>query len=281
MTGAAAISYYAVFSIPALLVIIINIAGFFLGQNQVSDEVRRQVASYIGPGVADQVIRMAESAGQNTGGGFVATIVGLAALVFGATGVFVQLQTSLDKAWDVEPRSDDGVVRSALKQRAAGFLEVVVLALLLMLYVALTTAGALNFVVNWLPAGWSEVTFQFIAFAVNLAALTLVFAGLFKTLPDAEIRWRVVWLGAFVTAVLFSAGQILIGMYFGHANIAGAYGAAGSLALLMVWIYYSAMILLFGAELTHAWAHMHGMEAAPSKGARRVVWKRQELRPQE
>jgi membrane protein len=278
MSGAAAISYYAIFSIPALLVIIINIAGFFLGQRQVGDEVRTQIASYIGPSVADQVIRMAEAAGNNSGGGLVTTIIGVIALMFGATGVFVQLQTSLNKAWDVEPRPDQGVIEVAVKQRAVGFLEVLGLAVILMLYIVLTTADALQVLVNWLPEGWSQATFQTIAFLSNLGALTVLFAGLFKSLPDAEIRWRVVWLGAFVTAALFTLGQILIGLYFGHANIAGAYGAAGSLALLMVWIYYSSILMLFGAGFSHAWAQSHGIEAAPSKGARRVVWRRQEAR---
>ncbi len=281
LSGAAAISYYAIFSIPAILVILINIAGFFLGQKQVSDEVRNQVSSYIGPGVAEQVIRMAQSAGENVKGGSLAMVVGFAALVFGATGVFVQLQASLDKTWNVEPRPEESVVRSVLTQRAVGFLEVLGLALLLLVYIALTTAGGLNAILGWLPGGWSEAMFQLIAFVANLAALTVVFAGLFKSLPNAEIRWRVVWLGAFVTAVLFSTGQVLIGLYFGHANIAGAYGTAGSLALLMVWIYYSAILVLFGAELTHVWAETHGMEAAPAKGARRVVWRRQELRGQQ
>jgi membrane protein len=260
-------------------VIVITVAGLLVGQQQVSDQVRNQVATYIGSDVADQVIRMAQSAGQSAGGGILATVIGIAALVFGATGVFVQLQTSLDKAWDVEPRPEESVVRLVIKQRMVGFLEVIGLALLLMLYIAFTTAGALEILVKWLPEGWSEASLQVIAFAVNLAALTVVFAGLFKSLPDAEIRWRVVWLGAFVTAVLFSIGQILLGLYFGHANVGGPYGAAGSLALLMVWIYYSSIIVLFGAELSHTWAQSRGIEAAPSKGARRVQWQR--LRHQE
>lgn len=257
-TLAAAIAYYTVFSLPPLLVILVAVAGAVFGPQQVADAITSQVGSAVGPEGKQAVQTMIENA-SGLGSGIGGKLAGLAALLFGATGAFAQLQKALDRAWEVEEATEGGI-KAILLKRLLSFGMVLTIAFFLL--VSMVISGALAFVGD----AASEVAgdgvvgagVQVLNFVVSLGVTAGLFAVLFKYLPDAEVAWRDVAVGAAVTAVLFTIGKTAIGVYLGTADPGSAFGAAGSLALLLVWIYYSALIVLVGAEFTQAWAAQVG-----------------------
>lgn len=279
MVRAAAISYYAVFSFPALLVLTSTITGIVFAQETLTGEFERQLASVIGTGAAEQVAQMALSAGRGGAGGLIATLIGLAVLIFSATGVVAQLQSALDRVWDVEPDPHSNAVKTLLQQRVLSFFLIVGIAVTGLVFVttsSLVSSGS-AFVSGLLPAGLSWVAAQAIGVGVNLVLLTVLFMIVYKVLPDARVSWGVVWGGALTTALLFDLGQWGLSLYFGRTDLAGSYGAAGSLALLMAWVYYSSIVMLLGAELTREWARGRGDRVRAAPGAIRVIWRRQVL----
>jgi membrane protein len=272
-TMAAALSYYTVFSLPPLLLLILLLVGALMDPQDVHGTLQSQLQSLMGPG-AGQAVRSILSHAELPGSqGLIATAVGIGALVLGATGVFGQLQAALNRAWQVEPDRSRGGLRSFLVKRVFSFGMILGLAFLLLVSLVLSAALAAfgDRLGRMLPDGLSGSVLQAVNFGVSFAVISLVFAAIYRVLPDARIRWRDVWVGAVVTALLFVIGKTLIGIYLGRSNPGEAFGAAGSLALLLVWVYYSSMIVLFGAEFTQAWAERRGSGVVPEPGAVHAV----------
>jgi membrane protein len=265
MEMAAAIAFYAAFSLAPLLLIAIAVAGMVFGQDAVREEVVGQVSAMVGKGggeLADTVIENS-SKPQKT---MTATLVGVAGLLLGASGAFAQLKWSLNRIWEVKLKPGQGIVRF-LRGRVVSFAMVLVIGFLLL--VSLAVSALLAGVGEWADArlpGWALVLGAANP-VISLVVITVLFALIFRFLPDAEIGWREVWIGAAVTSILFAIGKTLIGEYLGRSSPGSVYGAAGSLAIMLLWLYYSAMIFLFGAEITRAHAMRLGKEVVPRKNA--------------
>jgi membrane protein len=209
------------------------------------------------------------AAGEETGAGAIATVAGSVMLVLGAAGVFGALQDALNTIWEVEPKSDRGIW-GIVQDRFLSLTMVFGFAFLLL--VSLIVSSGLAAITSLLQGWWEiGVAGQVADFILSLVVIMLLFASIFKYLPDALVAWKDVWFGAAVTSFLFTVGKLAIGFYLGHSAIASAYGAAGSLAVLLVWLYYSAQIFLFGAELTKAHATLFGSAIIPSQNAERVT----------
>jgi len=264
---AAALAYYTVFALPPLLILILMIVGTFVSRDTVSEALSGQVGGMIGADGAKTIQAMIMQAKQ-PGGGVMATILGLGAVVLGATGAFMQLQTALDRAWEVKPDPKAGGIKNFIFKRVLSLGMVLGIAFLLLVSLALSAMlTAVGGAIGALIPGSSPVVVGILQTVISLTVITLLFAAIFKVLPDAVIAWRDVWVGALVTAVLFEIGKWGIGLYLGHSNPGKAYGAAGSLAVILVWIYYTAMIVLFGAEFTQTWAVRRGSGIRPEEGA--------------
>jgi membrane protein len=245
-----------VFSITPLLVIAIAIAGLAFGNEAAQGQIVDSFKDLIGQSGADTIQTMIQHAQKPTAG-IIATVVGVVVLVFGASGVFVELQSSLNDIWDVKIDPKSGW-KAMIKRRFLDFGMVLGIGFLLMvslvLSAALTSAG--KFMSEKFPGG--PVLWQVVNFLVSLGVITALFSMIFKILPDVKLRWKDVIAGALLTAVLFVIGKTLIGLYIGNSSMASVYGAAGSFVVMLVWIYYSAQILLFGAEFTEVYAKRFG-----------------------
>jgi membrane protein len=263
---AAAISYYTIFSISPLLVIAIAVAGIVFGEKAASDQIFREIRGLIGDQGAQAIQTLLVSAAQRKGSGILATIIGVITLLVGASGTFGQLQDALNTIWEVKPKEGRGI-RGILRDRLLSFSLVLAVGFLLMvsLIVSAALAALGKYLSGLLP--FSTQLMEVVNFGISLAVTTLLFAVLFKVLPDARVRWRDVWIGALVTALLFSLGRFLIGLYLGRNSVSSAYGAAGSLVVLLLWIYYSAQILLLGAEFTQVFANRLGERIVPKPNA--------------
>jgi len=257
----AALAYYTVFSIAPLLILSIAVVGLVFGQEAAQGQVMAQIGDLVGEQVAGAVQGLIASS-SNPSSGLVATIIGLATLLFGASGVFLELQRSMNEIWDVPPRQESGIW-TLVKSRFFSFAMVLGVGCLLLLSLALTAVlsavGA--YFQEFVPASVSGRAVYGLDLAASLTIFTILFALMFKVLPDAGAAWRDVWMGAAVTAVLFVVGKFLLGLYLGRAGVASTYGAAGSLIVLLLWVYYSAQILFFGAELTQVYARRYGSRA--------------------
>jgi membrane protein len=262
---AAALAYYTVFALAPLLVISIGIAGLVFGEEAARGEVVAQLQGLLGTKGAQLVEEMI-AASRKTESGIAATAIGLLVLLFGATGVFGELQDSLNTIWEVKPRPGRGW-RGILRDRFFSFTMVLGTGFLLLVSLALSAVFAAvgKYLTGFLPA--PEIVLQILNFAVSLALITLLFALIFKVVPDATIAWRDVWIGATITALLFSAGKLIIGIYLGKSTMTSTFGAAASLAILLIWIYYSAQILFLGAEFTQVYATRFGSHIEPARGA--------------
>lgn len=267
-TQAAALAYYTTFSLPSLLLIVVAALGMVFGRQAVRQQIESHVGNLIGPGAAGQVATMVQNAGAHSGSGSISVILGSIALALAATAALAQLQSALNRVWHVQAAPDAGL-RSFIGKRVASLLmimgiAVVFLATFLASYAVAAFGGVMTSV---LPSLFSEPLLRVLELLVSGAILTLVFAAIFKVLPDAMVGWKQVWPGAIFTAVLFTIGKYLIGLYLGRSGTASVYGAAGSLILIVLWIYYSSIILLLGAEFTRVWADRHGMRVRPERGA--------------
>ena len=266
---AAALSYYTVFSLPGLLILLVAIAGIIWDPQDVSGAIEGQMRSLIGPEAAGQVREMMARGESDKPSSIATKIVGTLALIFGATGAFIQLQTALNDAWKVEPDPSQGGIRNFIVKRIFSFGLILFIAFMMLISLALT--AMLSALGQALGSGLPEVILGAAEFIVSFAVITLLFAAMFKVMPDAIVAWRDVWVGAIVTALLFVAGKFALAFYLGRANPGDAFGAAGSLALILIWIYYATMILLFGAEFTEAWATERGSGITAERGATRVI----------
>ena len=268
---AAALAYYTAFSLPPLLVLIVTVAGFIWSPTEVTGQVEDQVSSVIGNGGWIQIEEMMKGANAQEKGGW-AAIIGIIMLIFGATGVMIQLQTALNKTWEVTVDPDQGGIMNFITKRLLSIAMIMTIAFLLLVSLALTAFfnALAKLPSSWLPDGFSVALSLSINFGVSLVVLTILFAAMFKWLPDAHIQWRETWLGAAFTALLFMIGKFALGLYFGMADT-GRYGAAASFILLLLWVYYSGMIFLFGAEFIQVMAKLSGRRIVPEKGAVRVI----------
>lgn len=260
------ISYYTIFSLPGLLVIIINVAGYFFGYEAVTNQVSAQIGGVVGGDTAKSIQEMIANASRSEGKGL-STVLSIATLMFGATGVFYQLQRILNKMWEVTPKPD-GKIMKIIRDRVFSFGLVLVIGFLLL--VSLVLSAAVTTVSRWVSSNISEalvVLFSAIEILFSIGVITLLFAAIFKFLPDAKIRWKDVWVGAVLTACLFVIAKFLLGLYFGHSDPASTYGSAGSIILIMLWVSYSGLILLFGAEFTKVYADAYGARVVPTEGA--------------
>lgn len=255
---AAALSFYTMISLAPLLVLATAVAGLFYGQEAVSGRLSMEIAGLVGFDAANFVEDMVKSASKPTQG-VVATVMGLVMLLFGASGVFGALQDALNTIWDVEPQPQSWT--EMMKTRFLSLTMVVGTGFLLVVsLVASTLVTAMTEFVGPLGQGLNLLA--------SLAVFTGLFAALFKLLPDVEVEWKDVWHGAFFTSVLFTLGKFLIGLYLGHSAVASSYGAAGALAVILIWVYYSAQILFLGAEFTQVYARQKGRQPAPAGPAR-------------
>lgn len=256
----ASLAFYTALSMAPLLVLSLRIAARIFGNQAARLEIERQAQVLIGPQGAEAIRAMLESASEARGG-TVATVVSVVTLLFGASAVFGELQGSFNIVWNVPEDTRRGWL-GLVWQRLVSFAMVMAIAFLLL--VSLVVSAGLSVaerLLDRLPDSW-QIVDQILAFGVSTAIITILFTTMFKILPDTETAWRDVWFGGLVTALLFSIGKWGIGLYLGHSAIASGYGAAGSFVVLLVWIYYSAQIVLFGAELTQAYSAVRAERAA-------------------
>jgi membrane protein len=256
----AALAYYTVFSLAPMLAIVIAITGL-MGQSEAARlQILSQVRDLISPDGADFVASLIAGTG-SPAEGIITLLLGIITLLFGALGVFNELHTSLNIIWNIKVEQTKGFLQSIKKlliDRFLSFTMILVIGFLLLVSLVITAAlsAAQETLADALP--FSEVFMQIVNLAISVGVITILFALMFKYLPDAEIAWHDAWVGAFVTAVLFSLGKAAIGIYLGNSAVGSTFGAAGSLVLLLLWIYYSAQILFFGAEFTQVYANRFG-----------------------
>jgi membrane protein len=265
----AALAYYAVFSLAPLLLVAIAIAGAVFGRDAAEGQIVGEIRGLIGDTGATAVEAAVRNAAKPTSSA-IASAVGLLVLLFGASGVFGQLQDALNTIWKVKPKPGRGL-RGTLEDRFLSFAMVLGIGFLLLVSLVLSAAlaAAGKFFGAVLPV--PETVLHALNFAVSFAVVTLLFALIYKILPDVRISWRDVWVGAVVTSFLFSIGKLLIGLYLGHSSVGSTYGAAGALVIVLLWMYYSAQILLLGAEFTRVFAKRRGARTAPTPNAERVA----------
>lgn len=261
---AAALAYATLFALPSLLLIIIFIAGLILGPRAASGEIQARLTSPMGPQAAAQIQLMVSNLAQNKAGGIVATVLGIVGLLFSATGVLMQLQQCLNKAWKVKAVGS-GIKNFALKRVRSGLLLV---GAGILAMISVVASSAISALARLLPfAGAANAA----ELAVSLIIFAIIFAAILKVMSDVHLLWRDVLVGGFFIAILFVVGKFLIAIYLAHAGKASAYGAAGSLAVILMWTYYSALILLLGVEVTQVWVRRGGREVAPKEGAVRLA----------
>ncbi len=262
---AAALAYYTTFSLAPLLVLVIAIAGLLGGHEAAQNQTMAQVEDLLGAEGREFVQGMIESASKPVTG-LVATAIGAVTLLFGALGVFGELQNSLNTIWEVKPKPARGFldgIKRFIVDRLLSF--TLVLGIGFLLLASLVISAALSALGEYIGARWPLADFwlELINFVISFAVVTFLFAMIFKFLPEVDIAWKDVWLGAMVTSALFSLGKFLIGFYLGRSEVGNTFGGAGSLAILLIWIYYSAQILFFGAEFTQVYANKYGSKIVP------------------
>jgi membrane protein len=257
----AALAFYSILSLAPLLLVSLAIAAFFFG-DQAEGEMMGQLTGLVGEQGAAAISTMLHHA-QRPGAGIVATAFGMITLLFGASGVFAQLQTAMNEIWEVPPKKSSGLW-NMVRSRFLSFAMVLGTGFLLL--VSLILSAVISGIGSYIGDRWPafEPVSQLANAGVSFLVVTLLFAMIFKLLPDTNVAWRDVWIGALSTAVLFTIGKFFIGLYLGKAAVGSAYGAAGSLVVLLIWIYYSAQILFFGAELTQVYARRYGTQGNKS-----------------
>ena len=261
----AIIAYYALFSLPSLLIITVHFAGVFFGREAVEGRITGEISGLIGQGSADLIQTMIiNSALSESSVLFI--IFGVGVLIFGATGVFFQLQKALNDIWSV--RSKKNNIIDTLKRRAVSFGMVLIIGLLMLISLVLSTAiNALSDLLGNLYTDFSAFFIQLFNFIISQIIITSLFAAIFTLLPDVKIKWKTNLIGAFMTSLLFLAGKYLIGFYFAQSDPASVYGAAGSVVLVLLWVYYTCLILFFGAEFTVNWALHRDIKIQPTDNA--------------
>jgi membrane protein len=253
----AALAFYTVFSIAPMVIVVVTVVGLILGERAAREELMGMLQEAMGPEAAEIVQTAVENA-QVDQGGLWPTLIGIAATIVGATTVFAQMQQSLNRIWDVAPRPSRSGLWIFIKARILSLTVVLAVGFILLVSLLLSVAmqAIMSFASQWLPLPPGSM--MAVELLISLLVVTLLFAAIFKILPDVILEWRDVLLGALITAVLFTLGRVLIAIYLANAAPASAYGAAGSLVLLLLWVNYSALILLFGAAFTRAHVEARG-----------------------
>ena len=266
----ATIAYYALFSLPSLLIIVVSTAGYFFGKEAVQGRVTEEIGDFIGPESAKDVENMIANAAL-TDSSTITLIFGFGVLVFGATGVFFQLKSSMNNIWNVTAKKDS--VWRMLINRVISFGMVLVLGLLLLISLVISTL--LSVVQDYLAAISPDVTSFMIGtlnFIISFALIASLFAAIFKWLPDVKLRWKTTYLGAGLTTILFLVGEYLIGFYFGQSDPASVYGGASSVVLILLWVYYSCLIVFYGAEFTVQYALHKNEKVEPNDYAEPAIY---------
>ena len=265
---AAALSYYTIFSLAPLLIIAIAIAGAVFGDEAASGEIVKQIQGLVGKAGAE-VIQTALQNAQKPDTRNFASIISIGVLLFGASNVFAQIQDALNTIWEVEPKPGRSFLLT-LRKRFVSFAMVAGVGFLLLVSLIVNTAleAMLKYFNNLLPG--FDWLWQVGNFAISFAVITLLFAFIYKFIPDAKIAWNDVWIGSAMTSLLFVIGKYLLGLYLGNSSFGSAYGAAGSLIVLLAWINYAAQIIFFGAEFTQVYASKYGSRIEPDDNSRKV-----------
>jgi membrane protein len=248
------IAYNAIFSLPGLMVVIVSLTGYFFGPELVNKHLHANIAGMMGIDTANQIQDVITYA-MKSKDSILATIIGLATILIGATGVFVQLQKSLNIIWEVEASTEKSGIWKLIRLRLFSF--GLILSIGFLLLISLVISSLLAAANDWIMHHWGGSViwlFQVLNIVSSLVIITLLFALMYKIVPDAKIEWRYVWVGAFLTTILFTIGRTLLGLYFGKAEPGSGYGAAGSIILILLWTSYSSMIFFFGAEFTKAYS---------------------------
>lgn len=272
-SDSASLAYYAIFSIPGLLIIIIWIAGYFFGEDAIRGQISTEVSDLMGQDVAKSIQDMIAGALIDKKNIFM-KVVGIISLVFGSTTLFFQLQRSLNNLWEVESAPKKALVKFLL-DRANSLGMILILGFLLMITMILSSLIGLfnNFITTYFGLE-TYILVEAINFAIGFLIIVVLFALMFKVLPDVDISWKSVWKGALLTAILFTLGKFLLSLYFGKFKPTSAFGTAGTIILIMMWINYSCMLVFFGAEFTKVYTYKKGYKIAPSKHAK---WNAQKL----
>ncbi|WP_337992839.1 YihY/virulence factor BrkB family protein [Flavivirga sp. 57AJ16] len=259
----AVIAYYAVLSLPGLLVIIINLVGLVWGVEIVKGQLTDEISSALGSDAANAIETMMRET-QNEEKSTIATILGIGTLVYGATGVFYHLQLSLNQIWNSAPVKSYGFLKMIF-DRIRSFAFILVIGFLLLVSFLITAAISVlnNYIRSMLPNIIVYIAFM-LDFLVSIGVVTVLFALIFRYLPDVKIKWKTVWIGALITSILFVFGKFLLGLYFGKANPGYTYGAAGTLVLILLWVSYSGLILFFGAKFTYIYEKRYGSGIQPN-----------------
>jgi membrane protein len=265
----AALAFYTIFSLPAMLIIVISVSGIFYGREAIEGTLYHQIAAFVGTEAAEQIQQTIRSAALSKSSYF-ATIVGIITLLFGATSVFTEIQDSINHIWKLKSKPKGTGFLKMIINRLLSFSIVVSLGFLLL--VSLLINGLMDALINRLTQMFPDLT-VIVVYSFNVlltfGITSLLFGMIFKVLPDARISWKHVRAGAFTTAILFMLGKFLIGYYLGHSKLSSTYGTAGSVIVMLLWVYYSAMILYFGAVFTHVFAAHSGTRIYPNSYA---VW---------
>jgi membrane protein len=267
-TLAASLAYYTIFSIAPLVIIAIAIAGSIFGEEAARGQIVTQIQSLVGKDGAE-VIETAIKNSRQPEANSIASLISIVILLFGASGVFAQLQDALNTIWNVKVKPQKGVL-TFLRKRLLSFSAVLGIGFLLL--VSLVVSASLSAFTGYLGGFLQNMSIlgTVLNFTISFGVITLLFAFMFKYLPDVKITWNDVIIGAVITALLFNIGKFLLGLYLGTGSFSSTYGAAGSLVILLIWVYYSAQILFFGAEFTQVYASRYGSQIVPNKYAERV-----------
>lgn len=262
---AAALAYYTIFSLAPLLIIVIAIAGSVFGEEAARGQIVSQIQGLVGRSGAEVIETAIQNANQPATGR-IASIISIIALLFGASGVFAELQDSLNSIWEVAPKPDLGV-KGFIRKRFLSFAMVLGIGFLLLVSLVLSAvlAGINAYFSHLIPG--VDFIWQIVNFVISFGITTLLFAMIYKFLPDVKITWSDVLIGAAITSFLFSIGRFLLGLYLGNGSFGSTYGAAGSLVIILAWVYYAAQILFFGAEFTQVYASKYGSQIVPDKDA--------------
>lgn len=253
----AALAYYTVLSLAPLLVLLLATMSFFFSRASAQTDLLEQIAMVMGPAAAQTINSVVQSAWPNGAGAFTG-ILSMAALLFAASGMFAELRASLDAIWNIKPPAEGGLI-ALIKGRVKAVLMVIAVGVLLLL--SLLAATALTVLSDFIQFSTPPPVLQAFNFVISFAMITLLFALIYKFVPDRKIAWKDVWVGAAMTSLLFTIGKTLIGIYLAKSNPGSAYGAAGSLVILLIWIYYSAQVFFFGAEFTQVFANQREARA--------------------
>ncbi|MBP2830754.1 YihY/virulence factor BrkB family protein [Aquimarina sp. U1-2] len=265
----AAVSYYALFSFPALLIIIIQTVGIFYEKKEVKGKIINEISDVLGFDAATTIEGMLKNVIDQEQSIWI-IMIGIITLLYGATGMFIALQKSLNTIWEVKPKPKNELLKM-IKDRIFSLGLILVIGFLLLTSLVLT--ALITATTDWIGTHFPNIivyVIQIINFILSIVLFTVLFALIFKVLPDVKMKWKDVWLGAFVTTILFSIGKLALGIYFGTTNPGSTFGAAGSVILILLWVSYSSLILFFGAEFTKVLAHKFGSGIQPASYAEKI-----------